>query len=181
MAACEDAFYACNGRRPQVDAEAFVAPGARLVGDVRVAAGASIWFNAVLRAEAAPIVVGRRSNVQDGCVLHSETGRPCLIGEGVTVGHGAIVHGCRVEDGAVVGMAVTLLNDCHVGAGAVVAAGALVPEGQSVPPGMVAAGIPARVLREVRPEEVERFRRGVDIYVESAAAQRHLDVRGGGA
>lgn len=171
-------LYAVGDKRPSVHPEAFVAPGAQLVGDVRVEAGASIWFNAVLRAEAGWIAVGARSSVQDGCVVHSEAGRPCLIGADVTVGHAAIVHGCRVEAGAVVGMAATLLNDCHVGAGAVVAAGALVPEGQSVPPGMVAAGIPARVLRPVRADEAERFAAGVEHYVRAASRMRPLDARG---
>jgi carbonic anhydrase/acetyltransferase-like protein (isoleucine patch superfamily) len=155
---------------PRIDPGAFVAPGAQLIGDVTVQAGASVWFNAVLRAEDAPITVGAGTSVQDGCVVHTDPGRPCRVGAGVTVGHGAVLHGCTVEDGAVVGMGATALNGSRVGRGAVLAAGGLLPEGHEVPDGMLAAGVPARVLRPVRPEEAARFRRGVAHYAAKTAA-----------
>ncbi len=159
-------------RQPRVAPDAFVAWSADVVGDVELASGASVWYGAVLRGDIAPIRVGRNANVQDGSVLHTDRDRPCVVGEGVTVGHGAILHGCLVEAGALIGMRATVLTGAVIGAGAVVAAGALVPEGAVVPPGMVAMGIPARVTRPVRPEEARRAREGTEHYVELSMLHR---------
>ncbi len=167
-------LHVANDRKPEVDPKAFVAPGAQLVGDVQLAAAANVWYNAVLRAEAAPISIGPQTNVQDGCILHSETGRPCVVGPRVTVGHGAILHGCVVGEGAVVGMGAIILNSARIGAGAVVAAGAVVLENQVIPPGMLVAGVPGRILRPVRPDEAQRFAEGVDYYCQQARVMQRL-------
>jgi carbonic anhydrase/acetyltransferase-like protein (isoleucine patch superfamily) len=166
------AVRAVGGRSPRVDASAFVAGSAEVDGEVELGPSASIWYGAVLRGDIAPIRVGEASNIQDGCILHTDEGHPCVVGRRVTVGHRAVLHGCTVEDEALVGMGAQVLTGARVGRGAVVAAGALVPEGAAIAPGMVAMGVPARVVRAVRPEEAERMRRGVDHYVQLAALHR---------
>ncbi len=151
--------------RPEVHESAFLADGAILVGRVCVAEEASIWFNAVLRGDEEPIRVGRRSNIQDGAVLHTDPGCPCTVGEYVTVGHNAILHGCLVDRGATIGMGATVLNQARVGEESLVAANALVLEGMEIPPRTLAAGVPARVRRELTEEEIANFRKNTDGYV----------------
>jgi len=142
----------------------FVAEGACVIGDVHLADGVSVWFGAVLRGDIEPIRIGEDSNVQDCAVIHTDEGFPVEIGRRVTIGHGAIIHGARIEDEALIGMGATLLSGSTVGRGAVVAAGALVPEGVTIPPGVLAMGVPARVVRELTDEERARVSRGADNY-----------------
>ncbi|WP_407539570.1 gamma carbonic anhydrase family protein [Deinococcus radiomollis] len=132
--------------RPQVHASAFVAPSADLIGRVVLAEGSSVWFGAVLRGDTETITVGEGSNVQDGAVLHADPGFPCTLEAGVTVGHRATVHGATCAAGSLVGMGATMLNGSRLGVGAVLGAGALLPEGREVPDGMLAVGLPARVV-----------------------------------
>ena len=150
---------------PAVDDSAFLAEGAILVGEVCVSAEASIWFNAVLRGDEEPIRIGRGSNIQDGAVLHTDPGCPCTVGEYVTVGHNAILHGCTVERGSTIGMGATVLNHARVGEEALVAANALVLEGMEIPSRTLAAGVPARVRRDLTVEEIANFRKNTDGYV----------------
>ncbi len=126
-----------------IHATAFIAPGAVVLGDVTLAARASVWYGAVLRGDMAAIVVGEATNLQDGTIVHVDEGKPARIGARVGVGHRAILHGCTVEDDCLIGMGSVLLNDVHVGTGSVVAAGAVVPEGTRVPPGSLIVGVPA--------------------------------------
>ena len=142
-------LIALGDAQPRVAEDAFVAPTAVLIGDVVVEAGASVWFGAVLRGDFSAIRVGAGSCVQDGAVIHCDTHLPTEIGRNVTVGHMALLEGCVVEDGALVGMGAIVLQRARVGAGAMIAAGALVGEGAEVPPGVLAAGIPARVKKEL--------------------------------
>ncbi|HCE63895.1 MAG TPA: gamma carbonic anhydrase family protein [Deinococcus radiodurans] len=134
---------------PDIHPTAFVAPSADVIGQVKVEAGASIWFGAVLRGDTEQLRVGERSNVQDGAVLHADPGFPCTLHEDVTVGHRAVVHGATCEAGSLVGMGAIMLNGSRLGRGAVLGAGALLPEGKEVPDGMLAVGTPARVVRPV--------------------------------
>jgi carbonic anhydrase/acetyltransferase-like protein (isoleucine patch superfamily) len=157
---------------PEVDPEAFVADGVTLVGAVRVAADASVWYSAVVRADAAPIEIGAGSNVQDGSVLHSDPDFPVRVGERCTVGHRAVVHGCTVEDDALIGMGAVVLNGAVVGRGSLVAAGSVLLEGTVVPPDSLVAGVPARVKREVTDAERERMRSGAESYVARARCYR---------
>jgi carbonic anhydrase/acetyltransferase-like protein (isoleucine patch superfamily) len=158
-----------------VEPTAWIAPGAVVLGDVRLGAHASVWFQAVIRGDTAPIVVGARSNIQDLCLLHADPGFPCQVGERVTVGHGAIVHGATIEDDVMLGMRCVVLNGAQVGQGSLIAAGAVVPEGTRIPPHSVVMGVPARVVRTVKPRDVERIRHAAEHYVAAAArcAQEH--------
>lgn len=161
-----------DGHTPAVDPEAFVAPGATLVGAVTVGPDASVWYSSVVRADGAAITVGARSNVQDGCVLHSDPDFPVSVGEDVTIGHRAVVHGCTVGDGALIGMGAVLLNGVVVGEGSLVAAGSVLLEGTEVPPGSLVAGVPGRVKREVSDAERERMTSGTASYVARARRYR---------
>ena len=160
------AIRGLDGRRPDVDPSAFVAASAEVNGEVRLGPDVTVWYGAVLRGDIAPIRVGAASNVQDGAILHTDHDCPCLIGERVTVGHGAILHGCVVGDDALIGMRATVLSGARIGTGAIVAAGSLVPEGAVVDPQTVVMGVPARPVRAVRPAERERAAAGIRHYVE---------------
>ena len=133
--------------RPQVHASAFIAPGAELIGQVTVAEHASVWFGAVLRGDIEAVTVGAGSNVQDGAVLHTDAGFPCVLEECVTVGHRAVVHGATCEAGSLVGIGAVMLSGSRLGRGAVLGAGAVLLGGRAVPSGMLALGVPARVVR----------------------------------
>ena len=158
-----------GGKTPAIDASAFIADGVVLIGDVSIREEGSVWFNAVLRADNEPIVIGAHSNVQDGTVCHTDPGFPCTVGEWSTIGHNAILHGCEIGNWATVGMGATVLNGARVGDHAFVAANALVLEGFKVPPRSLVAGVPAKVRRELTEEDVARFR-GAEGYVRRSRA-----------
>lgn len=143
------AIYEFNGQRPEVADDAWVAPSADVIGDAHLAELASVWFGAVIRADNSPISVGARSNIQDGAMLHSDVGVPCTIGEDVTVGHHAILHGCTIGDRVLIGMGATVLNRAVIGEDCLVGAGALVTEGKVFPPGHLIVGSPAKAIREL--------------------------------
>lgn len=164
-----------DGHTPTVDPSAFVADTAVLAGQVTLAAGASVWFGCVLRSERSTITIGRDTNLQDLTVVHTDEGVPTTIGDRVTVGHRALLHGCTVEDDALIGMGAILLNGSHVGAGAVVAAGAVIREGQHVPAGALAVGVPARIREDVELPPVPR--RNVAGYLALAELYRHAEQR----
>ena len=157
--------------QPAIDPEAFIAEGAVVRGDVRIERNASIWYNAVLRGDVDSIAVGEDSNIQDGCVVHVDRGCPVRIGRNVTVGHGAIVHGCTIGDGTLVGMGAIILNGAVIGEGCIVGAGALVTQGKHIPAGTLVIGSPARTVRAVTPEEREHNLANAQLYVEEARAQ----------
>ncbi|MEU1264835.1 gamma carbonic anhydrase family protein [Streptomyces cellulosae] len=166
-----------GGREPRIDEGAFVAPTASVVGDVTLHAGASVWYGAVLRGDVESIAVGESSNVQDNCTLHADPGFPVNVGERVSIGHNAVVHGATVEDDCLIGMGATVLNGAVIGAGSLVAAQALVPQGMRVPPGSLVAGVPAKVRRELTAEEREGLTLNGTMYAELAKA--HRDQHGG--
>jgi carbonic anhydrase/acetyltransferase-like protein (isoleucine patch superfamily) len=138
---------------PSVDPTAFVAAGVVLAGNVTIAPGAGVWFNAVLRSDSEPIVIGEGSNIQDNCSGHVDMGFPLTVGRNVSVGHNAVLHGCTVEDNVLIGMHATVMNGAVIGAGSLVAAGALVLEGTVIPPNSLVAGVPAKVRRETTADE----------------------------
>jgi carbonic anhydrase/acetyltransferase-like protein (isoleucine patch superfamily) len=157
-----------DGRRPRVHPDAYVAPTAVLIGDVEVGAQASIWFGVVMRADAARIVVGAGSNVQDNAVLHCADGLPTVLGENVTVGHHACLEGCVVEDQALVGIGAIMLQRSRLGAGAMLAAGAVLSEGREVPAGHLAAGVPAQVKKPLSGSSASWVARAAEHYQENA-------------
>jgi carbonic anhydrase/acetyltransferase-like protein (isoleucine patch superfamily) len=167
-----------RGLSPRIDPSAFVAPGARVVGDVEVGPEASVWFNAVLRGDSDRISVGARTNVQDGAVLHTDPGRPCLVGEDCTVGHLAVVHACTVGRGSLIGMGAVVLSGAVLGEESLVSAGALVPQGRTFPPRSLLIGSPVRRVRTLTDEEVEHLiRQGVRNYLRYAAEHRGADPK----
>ena len=145
---------ALGDRAPVLHEEAWLAPGATLVGDVRLSAGSSVWYGCVLRADGSAIEVGEDSNIQDGCVVHADERGAVVVGRGVSVGHRAVLHGCTVGDGSLVGMGAVVLTGAEVGSRSLVAAGAVVREGMVVPERSLVAGVPAVVRRELTDDEV---------------------------
>lgn len=160
-----------------IDPTAFIAPGAALVGEVTVGRDASVWFQATLRGDMEPITLGAGSNVQDGCVVHVDHGRPTIIGDRVTLGHGAIVHASVIEDDVLVAMKAVILSGCHVGRNCLVGAGAVVPEGTVVPEGSLVLGVPGRVVRALRPDEIERIHTNARAYVDLSRAYKSGVIR----
>lgn len=150
---------------PSIDATAFVADGARIVGDVSLAAGCSVWYNAVLRGDSAGIVIGPGSNVQDNVSVHVDAGHPVVIGSKVSVGHNAVVHGCTIGDGTLVGMGSVILSGAVIGDGCLIAGGAVVLGGAEIPPGSLVAGVPAKVRRALTEEERAGLIANADIYL----------------
>lgn len=161
--------YQIDGLAPSFGEGAWAAPSADLIGDVQLGARASIWFGAVIRADNTPIIIGEESNVQDGAVGHSDPGAPLVIGARVTVGHQAILHGCTVEDGALIGMGARVLNGAVIGAHCLVGAGALVTEGKQFEPGMLIVGSPARAIRALTDAEVAALAVSAAHYADKAA------------
>ncbi len=157
-----------NGILPRIAPGVYLAPGSVIIGDVEIAEGSSVWFNAVLRGDVAPIRIGKRSNVQDNAVLHLDRGTPCIIGDEVTIGHSAVVHGTTVGDGVTIGMGAVVLSRSRIGTEAIVAASALVPEDAIVEDGSLVMGIPARLRRALSADERAASRENATRYVRNA-------------
>ena len=160
------------GRTPEVHETAWIAQNASLVGKVRVHADASVWFGAVLRGDIDEIELGPGSNLQDNVVVHTEQGSPAIVGRGVSVGHGAVVHGCTIEDGCLIGMNATVLTGAVVGRDSLVAAGSVVLEGAVIPPRSLVAGVPGKVRRELTDDEVAALHGNASRYVTRAGVYR---------
>ena len=139
--------YALGGRTPEIDQTAWIAPDANVIGSVRLQARASVWFGATLRGDNEMIEVGQGSNIQDNCVLHTDIGFPLVIGKDCTIGHKAMLHGCRIGDGTLVGMGATVLNGARIGKGCLIGAGALITEGKQIPDGWLVLGAPGKPVR----------------------------------
>ncbi len=155
-----------------IDENAFVAANASIRGDVVIGTESSVWFGAVIRGDTEKVTIGRRSNVQDLGVLHADPGFPCRIGDDVTIGHAAVVHGASVDDGAMIGIRAVVLNGAEIGKGAIIGAGAVVTEGQQIPPNSLALGVPAKVIRELNEADQQRLRHAAEHYVEAAKRYR---------
>ena len=156
-------------RVPQIsEVDTFVAHNATLIGDVRLGDAASVWFNAVLRGDNDTISIGARSNIQDAAVLHTDPGLKLSVGRGVTVGHQVMLHGCTVGDNSLIGIGTTILNGAVIGPNTVVGAGALITEGKTFPEGVLLIGAPAKVARELEPDEIEKIGLSAEVYVRNA-------------
>lgn len=165
--------------RPElVDPSVFIAPGAIVLGDVTLQAESSVWFNAVIRGDTDSIRIGRQSNIQDLAVIHCDEGVPCTIGDRVTLGHAAIVHGATVEDDCLIGIRAVVMNGARIGAGSLVAVGALVTEGVEIPPGSLVMGVPGKVVRQVSERDLQRIRHAAEHYVTAAKNYRAAGING---
>lgn len=155
-----------RGRLPRVHPSVFVDDSAQIIGDVEIGEDSSIWMTVVIRGDVNHIRIGRRSNVQDGTIVHVMTGtHPTIVGDDVTIGHAAVIHGCTIEDRCLIGMGAILLNGCHIGSGSIIAAGALVPEGTVVPPRSLMIGSPAKLTRALSDDAVAEIQQYADRYV----------------
>lgn len=159
-------FLSFCGKVPQNEGAVFVAPNATVQGDVVLKPGSTVWYGAVLRGDDGTLTIGENSNVQDNAVLHCDAGGAVTLGKNVTVGHSALVHGCTVGDGSLIGMHATLLNHCVVGRNCIIGAGALVPEGMVIPDNSVAVGVPARVIKTIRDDQLAHNIENAKAYVE---------------
>ena len=162
-------------KKPEVDPSVFIADGAVVKGDVKLSEGVSVWYNATIRADRAPIRIGKNTNIQDNAVLHVEGGvvpYGVTIGEGVTIGHNAIVHGCTVDDNTTIGMGAIVLNGAHVGKNCMIGAGALIPQNKVIPDNSLVVGLPGKVVRTLSEEEIEANRENALHYVEEGQAYK---------
>lgn len=161
-------LYQLGERRVQLGEEAWVADNATVIGSVTLGARASVWFNAVIRGDCEAITVGDDSNVQDGAVLHADPGKPLLIGREVTVGHQAMLHGCEIGDGSLIGIGAVVLNGAKIGKGCIIGAKALIPEGKEIPDGSLVVGAPGKVVRTLGEPEQQMLRFSAQHYVGNA-------------
>lgn len=174
-------IYDYDERRPEIASVVFVAPSADVIGSVRLAEESSVWFNAVLRGDNDWIIVGRGSNVQDGCIVHTDPGAPVTIGERVTIGHQVMLHSCTIGDESLVGNGAIVLDGAQIGERCLIAAGALVPPNARIPPESVVMGAPGKVVRAIAAKDLERMRQGCEVYRYKAREYaRHLRAHGSG-
>ncbi len=173
------AWFQLDDRAPQVHETAYVAESAELIGAVIVGEGASVWSHVVIRGDNEPITIGRHSNVQEGAVLHTDPGCPLVIGEGVTVGHQAMLHGCTIEDGALIGIQAVVLNKARIGRHCLVGAGALVTEGKEFAERQLILGSPAKAVRALGEDDIVRMQRGARTYVERGERYKRVLKRVG--
>jgi len=164
-----------KGIMPRIADDVFIAPGAVIIGDVTIHEGASIWYNAVVRGDTGPIVIGRRTNIQDNSTLHLDADAPLTIGDECTIGHNAVIHGATLGDRVLVGMNATVLSHSRVGSGTIIGACALVSEHKIIPDGVLAVGVPARVARNLSVAEQEQIADSAGGYYERAKAHRAVE------
>lgn len=164
-------------RPDHVAASAYIAPGATVLGDVTIGEESSIWFGAVIRGDCEAIRIGKRTNIQDLCVLHADPGYPCTLGDNVTVGHGAIVHGAIIEDDVLIGMKAVVMNGAKIGRGSIVAAGAIVMGGMEVPPGSIVMGQPAKVKGAAEDRHLALIRHAAEHYVQGARSYKSGNLK----
>ncbi len=157
---------------PMIGKDVFIAPGAMVVGDVTLGDGVGIWYQSTVRGDDASISIGNNSNIQDNAVLHVDTGIPLQIGEGTSVGHGAILHGCTIGDNTLIGMGAIVLNGARIGNNCIIGAGSLVTQNKDIPDGSLVVGSPGKVVRQVTEEELEANRRNARKYLEDAKAHQ---------
>jgi carbonic anhydrase/acetyltransferase-like protein (isoleucine patch superfamily) len=165
-------IYSLDGRTPAIAADVYVAPGARVIGDVELGPGASVWFGAVLRGDVERLTVGPGTNIQDNSVLHADPGAPLVLGRMVTVGHMVMLHGCEVGDHSLIGIGAVILNRAHIGSHCIVGARSLVTEDKTFPDGVLILGSPARVVRELTAEERAGLEGSATRYIERARRYR---------
>lgn len=157
-------------KEPQIHSNSFIAPGAVVLGDVTISENCSIWYNTTVKANRASITVGAGSNIQDNAVVHVDEGYPVRIGEYVTIGHGAIIHGCSIGNDSLIGMGAILLNGAQIGKNCIIGAGALVTQNMIIPDHSMVIGSPAKVIRQITPDEVASNRRNANVYIQESGS-----------
>ncbi len=162
-------IYRLGENKVKKGSNCFIAPNATLVGDITLADYVSIWFNAVIRADAGPVTIGEKSNIQDGVVCHVEKDHPLTVGRNVTVGHKAMLHGCTIKDNCIIGINSVIMNGAVIGENCIIGSGALVTEGKTIPPGSLVLGAPGRVVKELTPEQVQMIADSAETYVKNGA------------
>ena len=165
-------IYALDGIAPTVAADAWIAPGTHVIGNVTLAAQSSVWFGTTIRGDNEPIVVGEGSNIQENCVLHTDPGCPLTIGAHCTIGHKAMLHGCTIGDGSLIGMGATVLNRAVIGRNCLIGAGALITEGKEIPDGSLVMGAPGKVVRQLDDAAIQGLLRSAEHYRQNAARFR---------
>ncbi len=171
----EDRLEKYLGQKPKIDSTSYIADSAKIMGDVQIGAYSSIWHNCVLRADINSIVIGEATNIQDGAIIHVADEFPTLIGDYNTIGHGAVIHACKIEDECLIGINAIILDGVHVGSQSIIGASALVTRGMNIPPGSVVMGKPGRVVRMLSPEEQSELRFRAEKYIKVSKAHKQLD------
>lgn len=169
-------FYEFGEKKPKLAESVYVAPGAKLIGDITLGEESTVWFNSVLRADNEPMTIGNRVNIQDFTMCHVDPGFPMVIEDDVSVGHHVILHGCTVRKGALIGMGATILNGAEIGEYALVAAGALVPEGKKIPPRTLVMGAPAKIVRELTDQDLTKLLGTTEHYTEKGRRYRAENI-----
>ncbi len=164
-------------KTPQLHPSAFIAAGAQVMGDVILKENASVWYNSVLRGDINRIEVGKNSNIQDGCILHMENDKPCIVGDNVTVGHHVNLHACTVEEGCLIGIGAIILSGAHIGKGSIIGAGAVVLENAVIPPFSLVVGTPGKVIRQTAADTIEKQTLWAQKYVQLANKHKALNPR----
>lgn len=169
-------IHTLQGQTPEVADSAYIAPGAHVIGHVMIGAKASVWFNAVIRGDLAPITIGNGTNIQDNTTVHVDYGMPTSIGSNCVIGHNCIIHGCTIGDNVLVGMGSTILNGAQIGEGSLIGAGSLVTEGKVFPPNSVIMGRPAKIVREVGEKERAMIKQGPQNYMQNALLYKESGI-----
>ena len=169
-------LYNFKNKKPDVLESAFIAPSADIVGDVTLGKDSSVWHQATIRGDIEPIKIGKGSNVQEQCTLHVDIDTPLNVGDNVTLGHGVILHGCTIEDGCLIGMGATVLNNAVIGENSIVGAGALVTEGKVFPPNSLIIGSPAKAVKELNEDAIEKVKANAELYVELAGEMAKSEI-----
>lgn len=165
-------IYQIDNKRPTFHGDSFIAPNATLIGDVQIHHNASVWFNVVIRADNDTITIGENSNIQDGSILHVDTGVPLAVGKNVTIGHKVMLHGCTIGDGSLVGMNAVVLNGAAIGKGCLIGANTLIPENVTIPDGSMVLGSPGKVVKQLTAEHQAILAKGANHYVENGKKYR---------
>ncbi len=166
----------CKGKKPVIGKNVFIALNATIIGNVEIGDNSSVWYNTVIRGDTDAIIIGKNTNIQDNCTLHADEGKPTVIGDNVTVGHNAVVHGCTVEDNCLIGIHSTVLNGAVIRKGSIVGSNAVVPEGREVGPFHLVTGIPASLKKELKPDIVDVLQVPANVYLGLAGEHRKNKV-----
>lgn len=166
-------LYQFQNNKPKKGEKVYVAPGAQIIGDVNLNDRSSVWYNAVIRGDIDQIIIGEESNIQENCALHVDEGIPLTVGKRVTVGHGAVLHGCKIKNDCIIGMGATILNGAEIGEGSIIGAGALIPENKKIPSGSMVLGMPGKVVKELDENALQKIKESARHYHQLALEHKN--------